>query len=237
MNIPTIEVHKHDPESQSTNQFRKILAYGESGVGKTVFASTFPNPIFLDVDGGLSSVQTTVDYIRIESWGDLRKAFINLAYGEHSYQTVILDSLNSIQDLAMYNTVDNFPQIKRPYGDVPSESDYRKLLYDFDKVINSFCKLADPMEKMHVVMTAFSTTRVFETDFVQPKLVGKASAQKVCQKMDIVGWMNREEVEAGILLPVIHFNERIHISKDRTWKLPPAIIAPTFEKLNSFWRK
>ena len=41
---------------QPTQHKIKALVYGASGVGKTTFGATAPNPIFLSAEGGLLSV-------------------------------------------------------------------------------------------------------------------------------------------------------------------------------------
>ena len=35
----------------------KVLVYGESGTGKTLFAGTFPKPLFFDFDGGMLTLR------------------------------------------------------------------------------------------------------------------------------------------------------------------------------------
>ena len=34
----------------------KVVIYGAEGIGKSTFASQFPNPLFLDTEGGTSSL-------------------------------------------------------------------------------------------------------------------------------------------------------------------------------------
>jgi hypothetical protein len=34
----------------------RMLVYGESGIGKTRFASTWPHTLFVDIDDGMASV-------------------------------------------------------------------------------------------------------------------------------------------------------------------------------------
>jgi hypothetical protein len=76
---------------EGKNGYLNMLVYGASGAGKTVFAATAPEPLFLDMEGGLLSVAgSRVDRIEIKSLADLKEAYRHLKGGEHKYATVDL---------------------------------------------------------------------------------------------------------------------------------------------------
>lgn len=203
----------------------RFLVYGESGVGKTRFASTWPDVLFLDIDDGLSSVDVPVDRLRITEWVHLRMAFEYLSSQEHDYKTVIVDSLNEAQALALTNTVESFPNIRRPYDSLAAQSDYGKMLSDFDNMVRALKSLP-----IHVVFVAQVTGKEFETDIIQPQLIGKHTARNVCRMMDIVGYMYREEQTS-----VMGFSLSEFTSKDRSGCLPNTIQNPNYSKLAQYW--
>src|SRR3990172_6382666 len=104
--IQTLEAGGFDP-----NRVRALI-YGESGVGKTVFASTWPRPVFLDAEDGMASVTLPVDRVRCDAWEDVFDVLQYLAAGDHNYETIVLDSLNEIQHFSMDYVVRTYPDRK-----------------------------------------------------------------------------------------------------------------------------
>ena len=70
-----------------------ICVYGEGGVGKTTFASQFPNPLFICAESGLGEL----DFARLEI-KDLSEFYeaLNLT---GSYETIVIDSLDWLEGL------------------------------------------------------------------------------------------------------------------------------------------
>lgn len=213
----------------------RFWVYGKSGVGKTRFAATWPKPLFLDVDKGMMSVDWQVDRIDINQWSDLQNAWRYLAKGEHSYETLVLDTVNEIQHLALQRVIQQFPGMKRSYENKATPGDYGKALDDFDSLIREFMKF-----DMHIVFISQVANKEFETDPVEPDLVGKKTSGKLARKMSVIGYMDRIVVsEEGVdqTVPVIRFNEQEMVSKDRTGVLPDTVASPTFDKLAVYWKR
>lgn len=208
----------------------RFLVYGESGVGKTVFASTWKAPIFLDIDDGMSSVTRKVDRVWITEWAQLETICDWLRTGDHNYKTVVIDSLNEGQQLAMAAIIEEFPQIRRSYGSLPGESDYGKMLYDFDQLIRKF-----KMLNMNVVYVAQATTKVFDTDIIQPQLIGKATSRNLCRMMDVVGYIYKAQTQNGSIR-MMSFDAANYVTKDRSSRLPAVMENPTYSKLEKLWR-
>jgi hypothetical protein len=77
------------------------VIYGVESVGKTTLAAQAPSPIFLDIEGGSSHLD--VPRLEIKSWTDMMTALDELAAGGHGYQTVVVDSADWAERLAVDN--------------------------------------------------------------------------------------------------------------------------------------
>ena len=219
-------------------QFIRMMIYADSGVGKTRFAATWPKPIFLDADKGMMSVDIAVGRINIDNWMELQDAFTLLRTPEaqKQYDTIVFDTLNEIQHIAMQNVLGSFPEIKRPYKSLPQVGDYGKSLNDFDLLIRGFLKLP-----YHQIFIAQVKKKEFDTDPIEPHLTGKHTTPNIARKMSVIGYMNRVPIAADeggqLIVPVMYFNEQEVVSKDRTGTLPPSITEPTYDKLAFYWNK
>jgi hypothetical protein len=208
----------------------KFLVYSESGVGKTVFASTFPKCIFLDIDKGMASVKRQVHRIPIEDWTDVQNASMFLAYGDHDFETVVIDSLNELQWISMRHVIEDYPSIRRSYDSLPAQADYGKMLDDFDKFVRFIRGLP-----MNVVFIANVAPQEFETDIIQPQFTGKATAGNIARKMDCIGYLFKVDGNDPKRTRVMSFDDSKHVTKDRSDKLPSTIQNPTYPVLYQYW--
>lgn len=216
-----------------TNRIRGMF-YGESGTGKTVFASTWPNPVFLNADDGLASVRLPVADIPISDWNTLYEVTEYLVEGNHPYQTIVVDSLNEIQHLCMQHILHNFPMVKRSYNSLPGVSDYGMMLKDVDDWVRLLKSLP-----LNVVFLTQVQPRQFDTDPVQPQLIGKNTASNISRMMDLIGYIFTEEGDDSEPKRYIAFNLPNYVTKDRSGALPPVFKIQhrdkAFEELCSFW--
>lgn len=86
----------------------KVLLAGAAGAGKTRMSSTFPNPFYANVEGGLMSVaDRAVPFIDVNSTDDLNSLLMALRQPPRArenmlgapVQTVIIDTLDALQKL------------------------------------------------------------------------------------------------------------------------------------------
>ena len=92
------------PASERPHRFRALI-YGRSGAGKTRLACTAPNPLLIDVnEEGWDSVRKephNPNTIEIKFWEELSEVYWFLQEGDHAFDSVILDGLTAMQDLAV----------------------------------------------------------------------------------------------------------------------------------------
>jgi len=229
----TLDIHQHS--GQFDPQIAKILIYGETGMQKTRLASTFPNVIFANVDHGMSSVTEQVDEVYIDDdntgFEKLKGLYRFLKEGQHDYKAVVIDTLNEMQRVIMRFTIEEYTHIRRSYGNLPGQSDYGKMLYEFLELTRDFISLP-----MQVVLIAQVNSKVFDTDILMPQLVGKNSAREILRKMDVVGHLYRQEGEGEHKLPIVSFDSVEFVTKDRSNKLPVALSNPSYDRIAAYWK-
>jgi hypothetical protein len=76
---------------------QRVVIYGVESVGKTTFASKFPNPLFLDIEGG--SNHLAVDRVAVATWKELNHCISEAA--ATNYETIVIDSADWAERLAV----------------------------------------------------------------------------------------------------------------------------------------
>jgi len=116
----------------------RIAMYAVEGIGKTTLAATFPNPLFLDTEGGSDYVEA--DSFATASIEDLDAAVKYLTTESHEYETVVVDTLDYFEQVLGDNLCKSrgWSDLSAPgYGEGPIalEAEMLKLLLKFDTVI------------------------------------------------------------------------------------------------------
>lgn len=172
---------------------KKVVLYGPEGVGKSSFASQFPNPIFIDTEG--STTELNVNRLpRPSSWTMLLQQ-VDWVKNE-SYKTLIIDTIDWAEMLCVQSVcaTHNKTGIEAfGYG-----QGYIYAAEELGKFLN---KLSDLIEVgVNVVLTAHSHVVKFEQpdemgayDRYQLKLgqkTGSRTAALVKEWADMVLFMN-----------------------------------------------
>ena len=76
---------------------QRVVIYGVESVGKSTFASQFPNPLFLDVEGGTAHLDT--DRVEVATLADLEGALA--ACRTTDYSTIVIDSADWAERLVL----------------------------------------------------------------------------------------------------------------------------------------
>lgn len=204
--------------SNTVQDALKMVVYGDSGVGKTVFGSTAPKPLYISAEAGLLSIaDKDIDVVEINEWPDLVAVFELLKKGGHGYQSVVLDSLTELQkkhqDYLLAKT--SQPRLSmQAWGDNIS-------------AVRKVCRLFRDLP-LNVILIALAGEIASEDGSGTPRkcfaLNGKTLPGEVMGFFDLVGFMftqdQKDDSGATVTKRAIRFqpNETIP-AKDRSGKL------------------
>lgn len=145
-------------EVQQTMQIEpmKVLIYGVEGIGKTTFASKFPDPIFIDTEGSTGFINAR-KLPNPTSWTMLLDELEDIK-SEPRGKTLIIDTLDWAERLAKKYLMD-----KNKWAAIDSTnygSRYVALSDEIGKLLNKLTEIKDI--GINVILTAHAETKKHE---------------------------------------------------------------------------
>jgi len=136
---------------------QKVVIYGAEGIGKSGLAAKFPDPLFIDTEGGTAHM----DVRRIEkpqSWEEMISVLKEVAATKDVCRTLVLDTADWAEQLIVsylctkykQNSIESFGYGK---GYTYLGEEFSRLLVALDTVLTA---------GIHVVVTAHAKMRKFE---------------------------------------------------------------------------
>ena len=83
---------KHKPRAGMSES--RHMIQGFPGAGKTTFANTWPNPVFLATEPGTHLMEAAE--VEVRSWADFLAVLDELEYTGHNYSTVVIDTVDNL---------------------------------------------------------------------------------------------------------------------------------------------
>lgn len=119
-----------------------VLIYGPPGAGKTWFAGTFPNPLFIDCQGGMLTVRNKgVSAIQPRDYNDLLQCTI--WENVNQFNTIVLDTATEAARLVTEFTT------KASGHEIPQLQDWMQVIERMRQYLRKLLDLP-----IHVVVTA-----------------------------------------------------------------------------------
>lgn len=141
---------------------RRIMLYGEHGVGKGTWASKAPAPFFLDIEGGLNDI----DCERTEKLSSARsvsEALTWLLHDNHDYKTCVVDTVDWLEQLIHKQIVadENNPKIKS-IADIGYGKGYARAVPIWNWFLSQFEQLRS-QKKMAIILLSHAKVERYES--------------------------------------------------------------------------
>lgn len=115
---------------------RRCMIHGVQGVGKSTWAATSPNPIFVQTEDGLGEIDCA-KFPLSRTFADVIAQLAELRSAAHEFKTVVLDSLDWLerliwQEVCTAENVNNIEKIGFQKGYTFALNQWRKFLEALD---------------------------------------------------------------------------------------------------------
>lgn len=154
MSPPTLS---REPHALSLDKEKlRLLCYGSPGVGKSFMSLTFPRPLVIDTDAGLitGAIQGfEATAFEPTGWRDLEALYFWAKERQSKFDTIVFDSVTTLQRLLLDELVDQTTDVKTPDKPVmmfvPEQGQYLANQRQIARVLTEFRRLGK-----HMVVTA-----------------------------------------------------------------------------------
>jgi hypothetical protein len=232
----------------------KALFYGRPGAGKSTLAATAScvpemSPVlYINAESGIMSIcedwenridTSKIDIVDFAGYRELLQLFDYLAFAEHPYKTLVLDSLTELQTYIVNRWKDHLiPKTEQGFA-LNEEDDKRKTLKVYERATDQLRSLTRKFRDlpMHVVMVAHDdTSEQNGLAITHPALTPKFR-DSVVGYMDLVGYLTTRELskddEREVVRLLTFVPRPTRVAKDRSpgGKLGKVMEDPTFAQL------
>lgn len=177
----------------------------DAGIGKTSFAATFPNPLFIRVEDGMQSIprDKRPDALPvIESVDDLWAQLKAVITEEHNYKTIVIDSVTKLERMFEQHVVDS--DDKKPKSINQAMGGYGAGLAAVGALHGRVRKAAGALQRkgINVVFIAHADTTTVNLPDEEPYMrydlrLGKKSVAAYVDDVDLVGFIKLETFTRG----------------------------------------
>ncbi|WP_288076445.1 ATP-binding protein [Pseudomonas sp.] len=186
----------------------RVMIYGPHGMGKTTFGAGAPAPIFILTEDGLGRLE--VDHFPLaRSFSDVTEAISTLYEQEHDFGTVVIDSLDWLDNLIWDDINHKYDAKDLAYGKgAVIAAEYWRNILDGLNALRDDKGMASVLIA-HCEIKRFDSPETEPYERYQPKLQARSSAivqewcdavlfanQRVIVKREEVGF--NKEVSRGI---------------------------------------
>ena len=228
-------------DGEEDNNYR-VLVYGETGVGKTLLAKSWPNPFVIDTDkGGATLKKLHIPFISIRR--DVKGSFDTIMdilsrleskdppFDELIVETLVIDSITALADIFLFEAM-WFP----PPSRVRKDPNKEKPEYDQWGQLSANLKTVMKRTQDLGVNVLATCGVMLDKDEVRGNYVGQPAIQGGYRHVvghDFDGVFYMDVVGSGDTAKYILYTKKFTYfnSKVRGRELPYKIENPTYDKL------
>lgn len=206
-----------------------ILIYGHGGVGKTTTASTAPNPILIDFEGGSKYFGLrgiSIDVAQVQTWDEVRELYKTLRSSK--YESVIIDPVGEAMEKLMNSMIEEKKsKLVQPDGQ-PTMAGWGYLKDNMRRFVKSF----RDMDK-HLIMIAHVEEKADDEGAIKKRpMIRTKLSQELINMVDIVAYMEVIKDSEGNSKRILRIqpNSDKYEAKDRTGQLGE-IVEPDITKI------
>ena len=136
---------------------KKVVVYGPEGIGKSTFASMFPDPVFIDTEGSTKDM----DVARTEtptSWTMLMQQIQYIKTYPDICRTLVVDTLDWAEQMCVEHVCAQYG--KKGIEDFGYGNGYTYTREEFGRFLNRLSEVIDA--GVHVVLTAHAQIKRFD---------------------------------------------------------------------------
>jgi len=141
----------------------RICIYGGHGIGKSSLGNGFPDPIFIDTEGGLKAIDVNARFPQAEDLDQAKQQIATLIKEDHPYKTVVLDTADWLVEPLITRVIDaKYDAKEQSYGkgQIYVAEEFRDMLQGFDKLRIK--------RNMNVVIIAHAVPQRYENPLTEP---------------------------------------------------------------------
>ena len=183
-----------------------VTICGDSGLGKTTLAASFPNPIVIRAEDGLQAIpsaQRPDAFPVLKKESDLWEQLKALYREDHKYKTLILDSVTALESMFINHVVESDP--KNPKSINQALGGYGaglQAVAAMHQRVRRATEFLTDNKNMHIVFVAHADTETIELPDQDPytrysSRLGKKSMAPYIDDVDIVGFLKLETFTTG----------------------------------------
>ena len=183
-----------------------VTICGDSGLGKTTLAASFPNPIVIRAEDGLQAIpsaQRPDAFPVLKKESDLWEQLKALYREDHKYKTLILDSVTALESMFINHVVESDP--KNPKSINQALGGYGaglQAVAAMHQRVRRATEFLTDNKNMHIVFVAHADTETIELPDQDPYTpyslrLGKKSMAPYIDDVDIVGFLKLETFTTG----------------------------------------
>ena len=182
-----------------------VTICGDSGMGKTSLAATFPKPIFIRAEDGLQAIpadQRPDALPLLSNAAQLWEQLTALLQEDHDYQTVVIDSVTALERLFLAHVLASDPKARSINQALGGYGAGTSAIGAMHGRVRKACGLLNERKGMHAVFVAHADVQTMklpdQDDYMRYSLrLPEKSLPPYVDDVDVVGFLRQQMFITG----------------------------------------